>query len=332
MIVFSKGIAMDAGERDQQDRYPGDDELDPELLPIVTAQRERMKSRASLETVTLAEMRIRASAEFTFWNLDPEPVTEVRDFAVGEVPVRLYDPAPGGRQGLLVYLHGGGWVIGDLDLEDAALRRMARQSAVRILSIDYRLAPEKPFPAAIEDAETVMRWAADRPLEIAIDPARIALGGASAGANLALGTALRLRDRGGPVPCFLMLMYGAYSGGAPTDSYRIFGDGRFGLPVTAMDWFWQVYVGGVSDAELPYAIPLKADVAGLPPTFLNSAELDILRDDSIALAEKLRASDVPVEHVAYPGAVHGFTQYVKGSALARRALDDAAHALAAALE
>ena len=309
----------------------GDEAVDPELVAIVRAQRARALQRPPLASVTPAQMRRRAAEEFAPWNHEPEPVAQVRDFLAAGVPVRLYDPAPGAAAGTLLYLHGGGWVIGDLDFEDAALRRIAGRSGQQIISIAYRLAPEHRCPAALDDVEAVVRWAASDPSEAAIDPARIALGGASAGANLALGCALRLRDRGGPLPCFLLLMYGAYGGGAETQSSRLFGDGRFGLPKAAMDWFWKVYAGRADDADLDYAIPLRADLADLPPVFVNYAELDILRDDSLALVKRLRAAGTRVQHRAYPGAVHGFTQYAKASALARRALDDAADALVNAL-
>jgi acetyl esterase len=316
---------------DHSETKIGDEALDAELRPIVQAQRARARDRGSLETVTPAEMRARAAAEFEPWNRDPQAVARVSDLTIGRVPLRLYDPAPGGDAGLLVYLHGGGWVIGDLDLEDAALRHIACRSGVRILSVDYRLAPEHPFPCAIDDAEEVIRWAAGQPAELGVGSARLALGGASAGANLALGAALRLRDRGAPALSFLLLMYGAYSGGVPTPSYRQFGDGRFGLPSTVMDWFWTAYAGAASGPDEHYAIPLKADLTGLPPAFVNHAELDILRDDTLDLVRKLRTDGVSVSHRGYAGAVHGFTQYARGSALARRALDDAADALAEAL-
>lgn len=309
----------------------GDEALDSELLPIIEAQRARIRERGPLAAVTPPQMRIRAAAEFEPWNRDPQEVAKVSDFAIGSIAVRLYEPAPGAQSGLLVYLHGGGWVIGDLDFEDAALRRIAKRSGVRILSVDYRLAPEYPFPSAIDDAEAVISWVAAHAKEICVNPSKLALGGASAGANLALGTALRLRDRGGSALSFLLLMYGPYSGGASTRSYKDFGDGRFGLPSTMMDWFWSTYAGAVTGPDETYAFPLKADLAGLPPTFLNHAELDILRDDTLHLVRNLRAAGVPTSHRGYAGAVHGFTQYAKGSALARQALDDAADALAEAL-
>lgn len=310
---------------------PGDDALDPEIRVILEDWRDRMSARPPMASVSPSDMRVRAAAEFAAWNQDGPPIANVRDMDADGVPVRLYDPVPGGKAGIMVYMHGGGWVVGDLDLEDAALRRMAARGGIRILSVDYRLAPEHPFPAALEDIETVVRWAASGPSGLDIDPARIALGGASAGANLALGAALRLRDFGGVTPCFLLLMYGAYAGGLPSASYALFADGRFGLPRAVMDWFWMTYAGADPARYDSAAVPLKADLRGLPPVFLNHAELDLLRDDSIALAERLAGAGVPFTHHGYAGAIHGFTQYAKGSALARRALDDAADAVAAAL-
>lgn len=310
---------------------PGDELLDPEIRPIILDWRVRARDRSPLASVSSAQMRQRAAAEFAGWNSEPPPVAEVRDFAITGVPVRLYDPLPHGRAGLMIFLHGGGWTVGDLDLEDAAIRRMAASGRIRILSVDYRLAPEHPYPAALNDIEAVLHWATSDPADLAIDGDRIALGGTSAGANLALGAALRQRDRGGPMPCFLMLLYGAYSGDTQSLTYTVFGDGRFGLPRAAMDWFWASYAGPDAGARPVYAAPLRADLAGLPPVFVNHAELDVLRDDTVLLAERLAAAGVAVEHRGYAGAVHGFTQYAKGSALARRALDEAAAAVAAAI-
>ena len=308
-----------------------DQAIDPELRPIIEAQRLRALARPALTAVTPPEMRVRAAAEFAPWNEAPEPVAEVRDLVAGKIPARLYRPHDEGSSGLLVYLHGGGWVIGDLDLEDAALRRLTQRSRVPILSIEYRLAPEHPYPAALEDAVAAFEWAAGSAEMLGIDARRIALGGASAGANLALGAALRLRDGGQVAASFLLLMYGSYAGGAETESYRAFADGRFGLPRAAMDWFWRTYAGPDLLAAAVDAVPLKANLVGLPPTFLNYAELDILRDDSVHLADRLRGAGVDVVAREYAGAVHGFTQYSKASALARRALDDAGDALEAAL-
>lgn len=313
--------------RSEQARHDG--VLDPELAPIVAALREKAASQGSLEAATPAQMRVRASEQFRPWNTDGAPLQAVRDFGVGGVPVRLYVPSDDDRR-LLVYLHGGGWVVGDLELEDAALRRVARRSGVRILSIDYRLVPEHPFPAQLDDIDAVITALLSGATDMR-PPLRLALGGASAGANLAAGAALRLRDRGGPVPAFLLLLYGAYAGGRATPSWAAFGDGRYGLSANVMRWFWQAYSGAVAGKDRAYAIPIDADLAGLPPVFASYAELDVLRDDTVLLAQALRAAGVSVDLKGYPGMIHGFTQYAKASAVAARALDDAADALAAAL-
>lgn len=310
-----------------------DDLLDRELLPIMLDQRARNALRPPLATIDPVAMRTRAAAEFAGWNSDPADVALVRDFSIVgpacSIPVRLYDPHPGSTSGLLVYFHGGGWIIGDLDLEDGALRWIATESGVKILSVDYRLAPEHVFPAAIEDGEAVVRWVVDNAESLGIDPAHIGLGGGSAGANVALGTALRLRDASGPALAHLLLFYGCFGGGEEMASHRKFGDGRFGLPVAAMDFFWNAYLG--DDRSHPHAVPLKANLEGLPPMLIAEAELDVLADESRSLAERLRAAGGAADHRVYVGAIHGFTQYSRASALARRALDEAANVIAAHL-
>ena len=310
-------------------RRQDDGDMDSELRPIVVAQRSRAIANSPFPAITPVEMRARATAEFLAWNHDPEPVAEIVECEIAGVGARLYVPDNLSGDGVLVYLHGGGWVIGDLNLEDAALRHLTRRSGVRIVSLDYRLAPEHCFPAALDDVECVIDLLASEGVSgILPAPTRIGFGGASAGANIAIGAALRARDRGKRGPDFLMLMYGAYAGGIETPSYLQFADGRFGLPRAAMDWFWETYTGG---EQSPYSSPLSADLHDLPPVFLNYAELDILRDDSTKLVDRLQEAGVSVVAREYKGAVHGFTQYAKGSQLARRALDEAADALASTL-
>lgn len=312
----------------------GDEQVDAELLPIAIAGRQRMAARPPAGSVSIAEIRARACAEFAEWNAEPTPIARVTDLTASagdrQIALRLYDPTPGEDSSLLVYLHGGGWMVGDLDFEDAAARWLAAHSGGRILSVDYRLIPEHPFPAAIDDAVAVIRWLTNGEGP-PVAPDRIGLGGASAGANLALGAALTLRDAGSPMPRFLLLMYGAYLGGAPTPSQRQFGDGRFGLPTTIMSLFWRNYAGGEPRDAHPYIVPAGHDLRGLPPAFINYAGLDILRDDSIELARQLGDCGVPVELRGYPAAIHGFTQYSKASRLARQALTEAGVAIRTAL-
>ena len=309
--------------------------IDPDLMPIVQSQRDRMGSRPPLHAVTPAMMRERAAAEFEAYNADPLPLHAVRDFTIShngrEVPVRLYEPEAGLTGPILVHFHGGGWTIGSPQLEDASTRQLARDARLRILSVDYRLSPEHPFPAPLEDGEAVMGWLRAQAEQMAVDPDRIAICGASAGANVALGTVLRLRDTGQPLPARVVLLYGAYLGHCDTPSHRAFGDGAFGLTSAAMDYFWLNYTGVDNDQRHPHAVPIKADLSGLPPVFLNHSGLDVLADDTIQLAQAMRDAGLDVTHHAYAGAIHGFTQYVKISALARDAMRTTADWLAGQL-
>lgn len=313
-----------------------DNRLDPELLPVILEQRQRNANRPPMGSLPPEKMRARALAEFEAWNADPPYVAKTIDFNTSPssghvtIPVRLYDPTPDQAGGCLIYFHGGGWVVGDLELEDAGLRRMALAGPVKILSVDYRLAPEHPFPAAVEDGESVVRWLVqEAPKDLMIDPSRLAIGGASAGANIAIGTALRLRDAARPTMRSMILLYGAYGGGVAMASHKEFGDGRFGLPHAAMEFFWHAYLG--DNRKHPHAVPLAADLQNLPPAFLVKAELDILADETDALAKRLLSAGVSAEVRCYPGSVHGFTQYAKVSALARAALEEAGRMAAAAL-
>lgn len=315
-----------------------DDGLDPDLVPIVLAAREKMALRPPLHSVTPEQMRVRAKAEFVPWNADPVELRRVTDFTLPAasgaraIPVRLYEPDSRDNAGCVVHFHGGGWTIGDLDLEDAPLRWMVRAGRFAVLSVDYRLAPEHRFPAALEDGEAVFRLMGTIGTLVDADPDRIVLSGMSAGANIAIGTALRLRDAGGRQPCGLALQYGAYSDQETTSSVRCFGNGRYGLSLASMRYFWENYAGPADGPRHPHAVPLKADLAGLPPVFMNHAGMDVLADDSLVLAEALGKAGVLVEHKAYAGAIHGFTQYVKASRLAQTALEETAAAIAVMLK
>ena len=304
--------------------------LDKELLPIMLDQRVRNAARPPLTTIDPITMRARAAAEFVPWNDTPQQLDRVTDFAIDavthKVHVRLYEPRTNDYGGALVYFHGGGWVIGDLDLEDGALRIIAKQSGLKVLSVDYRLAPEHRFPAALEDGETVMNWLTANGKSLGIDANRIAFGGGSAGANVALGTALRLRDNAGSMPKYMALLYGAFSRGQDYPSYQEFGDGRFGLPSAAMNFFWNSYLGDIKDH--PHAIPIYANLRGLPDCYILETELDVLASESGDMVSKMRAAGLEVNHQIYKGAMHGFTQYFKSRGLARKALNEIAEVLA----
>jgi acetyl esterase len=256
---------------------------------------------------TIAEMRERIGAAFPVVRRE---LPQVRDIEVrgpgGPVPVRLYRPAPPGRGPLpaLVYLHGGGWVLGDVDNVDAACRDLASAAGCVVLNVGYRLAPEHPFPAAVDDAWAVVASAAREPERHGIDPGAIAVAGDSAGGNLAAAVALLARDRGVPL-VHQLLVYPVTDTAMDTPSWREYGTG-YGLDAGTLARFMDLYRGGADPADFRLA-PLRApDLAGAAPATVITAECDILRDEAEAYARRLAAAGVPVELRRYDGVVHSF--------------------------
>lgn len=309
--------------------------IEPAMQPILEAMRAAASTRVPGQPVTPEQMRVRAASQFEAWNREPPALAGVRDL---DIPIgaatrraRWYDPDGHSPAPLLLYLHGGGWVVGDLDIEDRALRVLALESGARILSLDYRLAPEHPFPAAIEDTMAAFAWLRAHAQELGGSARALALGGASAGANLALATALRLRDEALPLPAQLVLFYGVYGVDRDTESDRLFGTPEFSGPLANMEFFYASYAGSPEQRRDPLVAPLLADLHGLPPTFLSAAGIDPLRDDSRQLRDLLQQAGVPATYLEYPGVLHGFTQFTLTSATARKALNEAGAAIRAAL-
>ncbi|GAA4694355.1 alpha/beta hydrolase [Pseudonocardia yuanmonensis] len=231
----------------------------------------------------------------------PEPVAGVEDTTADGVPVRLYTPMQD-RGRAVVYLHGGGWVVGDLDTHDPLCRRVANELGAVVVSVDYRLAPEHPFPAGLDDAVTALRWT------LARHPERpVGVAGDSAGASLAAGLALRARDAGLPLAAQL-LFYPATDPSMTSPSVRENGEGYF-LTHADMIWFLEQYVPG-GGAGIPEVDLLTADVAGVAPAVVATAEFDPLRDEGAAYTERLAAAGVPVEHLSGAGLVHGFAAFL----------------------
>ena len=284
----------------------------------------------------LTPTEARAQAEHFFQAPAVEVVGLQRDLvaetAVGSISCRLYHPSPGVRLPLLIYYHGGGWVFGSVDTAHGVTASLAGRSGCAVLSVDYRLAPEHPFPAAVDDAFAILRWASDAGDELEIDETRIALGGDSAGANLATVVAILAREAGGPPVCFQLLVYPVTDATCRTASMDRFDKGCL-LEKKDMLWYWNHYCPDQSLRETDVrASPLRlADAVGLPPAYLLLAEFDPLVDEGLAYAERLRGSEVAVTCRVVPAAIHAFLDFWQIAELADRELSAAAEALAAEL-
>ncbi len=249
-----------------------------------------------------------------------------------QIPVRVYRPSMAQNLPALVYFHGGGFVICNLDTHDRLCRSLANASGCVVVSVDYRLAPEHKFPAAAEDAYSATRYVAEHASDFGIDPSRIAVGGDSAGGNLATVAAMMARDRGGPALKFQLLIYPVtdFTEHA-TQSERDYGHGYF-LDVEAMDWFADQYFAADADRHQPYASPSKAsDVRRLPPAMVITGECDPLRDQGEAYAAALRHAGVAVELKRYDGMIHPFVSLAGIVDAGRDAIKDSAAALRHAL-
>jgi acetyl esterase len=236
-------------------------------------------------------------------------IAEVRDDVVAGVGVRIYEHATA-ASGLIVYLHGGGWCLGSVSLMDNVARELAHATGAAVISVDYRLAPEHPFPAGLDDCEAVTRWALANVSAFGVAPTAVLVAGESAGGNLAAAVALRLRDaKDVPGLSGQILVYPVLDAhGSAHPSRELF----YGLVVSdkESDWFWTSYTGGRPLAEIPLAAPLRAErLSGLPPALLVLGGCDFLRDEGRAYAERLRQEGVHAVDICFPGQPHGFVNF-----------------------
>lgn len=264
-----------------------------------------------IEALTPAEARMQINAMSRARGGEPAPIGRVEDRAVpgasGDLGLRVYWPNAEGPHPAVLYFHGGGHVIGDLDTHDTIARNLCAGAEAVVVSVDYRMGPEDRFPAAVEDAWTALQWLAASAPALRADPARIAVCGDSAGANLATVAALLARDAGGPGIRFQALVYPVTDYGLRSESYERYASGYGVLTRAAMEWFRDHYLRGPADAGDWRASPLRApDFEGLAPALVVTAQCDVLRDDGARYAEALGRAGVPVEHREYPGMIHGF--------------------------
>ncbi len=298
--------------------------LDPEIQAVLDVMLAAGGPPA--EDVPIALARKAHETETELYSGPGEEVAEVRDIAVsgpgGEIPVRVYRPAGAGPLPGVAYFHGGGWVIGSIHSFDTVCRKLANESGAVVASVGYRLAPEHAFPAPLEDCAAATRWLLGEGAQIGVDPERLAVAGDSAGANLAVGVARRLREQ----LRFQALIYPVCDAGLDTPSYREFAEGH-GLTAEGMQRYWNLYLAG-ADGQDPDASPSRAsDLAGLPPAFVLTAECDVLRDEGEAFAAALREAGVEVRQRRYDGTIHGFWRWLAKAQVSNRAIAEVGGAL-----
>lgn len=308
----------------QQTAPAGDDSyLHPEARATLAAA--RAAGRPPVSEQPLAEARAHLVAATR--TATPIPVGNVADELIdtpaAQIGVRVYQPASGdGPWPAIVYLHGGCWIIGDLETHDADCRSVASRAECVVVAVDYRLAPEHRFPAAVDDAVAALDWVVEHADRLRINRSRVGVMGVSAGGNLAAAAALAARDRGGPALVGQVLIYPITDCDLERDSYHRFGTGHL-LTTATMRWSWDLYAG--DDRTHPLASPMRApDHTGLPAALVMVAECDPLRDEGLAYADMLRAAGVEVTAIEVPGQVHAFF-----SSPGRSASADAAHDLVA---
>jgi acetyl esterase len=311
-------------------------DLEPELQLALRLM--SLAGRSSFETLPVPAARAEAARAAAVFAGPLLPMERVEDFVIpgpaGDVPVRYYVP-PGNEGGgpLLVYFHGGGWVLCGLDTHDEPCRFLARGARTRVLSVDYRLAPEHRFPAAADDALAAFRWAVAHAADLDVDAECIAVAGESGGGNLAIVTCLLATRDGGPRPIFQMPIYPLTYLSTKHASYRLFSDGFF-LTVAQMDWYRAHYLGDAGEAaalDLRASPLLADDLSGLPPAHVVTAGFDPLRDEGEAYARRLHDAGVPVTLRRQEGLIHGFVNMMSLATVARMAMQEAAEALGVGL-
>jgi acetyl esterase len=303
--------------------------LDPQVRTVLDMMAQSGLP-AAWDLPTAADARAQIAA--TRVPVEPRPVARVEDRVIpgpaGDVPVRIYWPSDEPALPVIVFFHGGGWVICDLDTHDQTARHLAADVGAIVVSVDYRLAPEHKFPAAVDDCYAATVWAAENAASLGGDPNRMAVAGDSAGGNLAAAVPLMIKDRGGPALRFQLLVYPVT--GTPWDDRVSFVENAEGYMLTTKSMFWFVnhYMNERADTEHPYFSPTRAaDHSGLPPALVITAEYDPLRDEGEAYADRLRAAGVPVRLHRYDGVIHGFFRLPAVIDRSSEALQEAAAAV-----
>tara|TARA_R110002072_G_scaffold64_6_gene378 strand:- start:18787 stop:19698 length:912 start_codon:yes stop_codon:yes gene_type:complete len=294
--------------------------------PIVESLLKTMADAGGPSISDLPPAQGREMYRMMHQDLNKVDLHEVKDLQAGSVPIRLYRPTPGDNKPCLIFFHGGGWVIGDLDTHDAPCRMLAKASDVVVIAVDYRLAPEHPFPAPFDDCYGAFNWIHGHADELGIDAAKLAVGGDSAGGNLAAALCLKVREESGPKIQHQLLIYPVTDAAMDTASYTDNAEGYM-LTRATMIWFFDHYVSG-EQRRNPLVSPLLAeDLSGLPPATVFTAEFDPLRDEGEAYAKRLEAAGVRTLAKRFDGQVHGFFTMTDVMPEAQEAVDLAAQQL-----
>jgi acetyl esterase len=300
--------------------------LDPQAQALIAS----VAGGKPVEEMTVAEGRAALEERMRLTGGHPEPVASVRDALAEFVPVRIYMPEGSGPLPGLVYFHGGGWVRGSLQSHDTLCRALANGAGCVVVSVDYRMAPEHKFPAAIDDAFAATRWVSAHASELGIDPERLAVAGDSAGGNLTAAVTLLARDQGGPKLVHQTLLYPVTDYNLDTPSYLANASGYM-LTREAMRFYWRHYLRSDADADDPRASPLRAArFDGLPPALVITAEFDPLLDEGREYAARLSSAGVPTTYSEYLGMVHGFVTSAGVLDQGKGAIAEACSALRAA--
>ncbi|HZF17779.1 MAG TPA: alpha/beta hydrolase fold domain-containing protein [Steroidobacteraceae bacterium] len=313
------------------------DGLDPEVRRFVQAVNGAYARHTGGRKVSNAEARRIAEEVRAPWRQGGPAMHATTEHNVpvagASARIRIYDPAPTEPKAAMIYLHGGGWTLFSLDTHDRLMREYAYRASIAVVGVDYPLSPEAKFPLALDQLVEVVGWLRSHGAALGIDPARLAIGGDSAGANLALAAVLKLRDAGLPnATQALLLNYGAFDTRCSDESARRYGGPDYMLTREEMAMFWGNYLRGPGDERDPLACPMHARFEGLPPVFLTIPECDILTEQSQEMAKRMRSTGVDVTARVYAGATHSFLEAMSISHAAGRAIDDASAWLKEALE
>ena len=305
------------------------DDLDPEIRGFVARTAEDLAAYPALSGLPVPEARHILEKVRARWARGGPSMAQTVELDVparsGPVRLRIHRPAAAGPRPALVYLHGGGWTYFSLDTHDRLMREYAARADVAVIGVDYSLAPEHKYPVALEQLLDVLKGLATAGKALGVDPGRLAVGGDSAGANLAVAACLVLRDSGAPETVRgMVLNYGAFDVLRGAVLEHRYGGPGYMLGSEEMQTYWANYIRSEADLQLPLVCPLRAELTGLPPALLVIPECDLLAEQGRAMADKLRAARVPVQARVYPGATHSFLEAMSVAAVSRRALGDTA--------